>query len=587
MILNYHRRKPFLLCILVVLMITSLISACSSFEQTDQSLATSTLDVQYTPQPTLTIQPPTPAPPTATPSPSPTIEAATDDQKADAGMFVLAMNDGKFDQLYAYHPLNLPLTRLTKGDFDHADPAVNPNGTRIAFCAKPDGKWEVFTLDLLTGLQVQISRAEGYACAPTWSSDGLWLAYETLSNGKLVILLQSTIDTSKPPINLTDDFSNSFDPAWSPGGREIAFVTDRNGKLEIWKADLNAVENRLSPLLSSIEANFSSPAWSMDGRSLAWNKITDQTVVEKQDYAEDEAETLFAGSGIKPTWVSNDLGIAALLRTPNGYDLVTYHHDPTRLLFPPLYLPGNVTSVTWQSEPFVANVTAFLESINDESTVETDNDEAAIPQPTNGLASRVHLDNLKAPEAYLADSVATNYIIMREALDAELGWDFLGILQNAFVSLPADNQVNIQGKWLYTGRAISVNVDPFTAGWMQVSREDYTGRTFWRVWLKCMAQDGTCGAPLKEPVWDFYTRSNGDLAGYENGGDTGAMPEGYWFDFTAFALNYGWERIPADSNWRNYFPATNISIFALKDGLTWRQAMLLLYTSEELAGILQ
>ncbi|MEL7592084.1 MAG: hypothetical protein AAGU17_12415, partial [Anaerolineaceae bacterium] len=116
MILNYHRRKPFLLCILVVLMITSLISACSSFGQTDQSLATSTLDVQYTPQPTLTIQPPTPLPPTTTPSPSPTIEAATDDQKADAGMFVLAMNDGKFDQLYAYHPLNLPLTRLTKGD---------------------------------------------------------------------------------------------------------------------------------------------------------------------------------------------------------------------------------------------------------------------------------------------------------------------------------------------------------------------------------------------------------------------------------------------------------------------------------------
>jgi TolB protein len=582
-----HRCKFLLFILIVLLMMTSLISACSSFGQTDPQLPTLTTAVEITPQPTHTAQLPTPQPPTATPSPSPTIETTHNNQVADTGLFILAMNDGKYDHLFAYHPVNLPLTRITTGNYDHADPAVSPNGKSIAYCANPDGKWEVYVLDLLSGLQVQMSRADGYACAPTWSSDGLWLAYETLSNGKLVILLQSAVEPTQAPMNLTEDSSNSFDPAWSPGGREIAYVSDRNGRIEIWKADLDAVENRLAPLITSSEANYSSPAWSLDGQYLTWNKTTDQSVIEKQKFSEADQETLFAGAGLKPAWISNDLGIAALLYTPNGYELVTYHHDPTRLLFPALHLPGEITSFTWQSGPFVSNLTAYLQSITGEGVGEVNEDEEVTPVATNGLAARVHLNDLKAPEAYLADSVAYTFTAMREELENELGWDFLGILQNAIVTLPANSQVNIQGKWLYTGRAISVNLDPIDAGWMQVSREDYTGRTYWRVWLKCMTQDGTCGAPLKEPVWDFNARSNGDLAGYENGGDTGAMPEGFWFDFTAFALRYGWERIPADSNWRNYFPATNISIFALKNGLTWQQAILQLYTSEELEGNLR
>lgn len=279
-----HRRKIKLSLVVALMMTTSLLTGCSGSGQANQFMPTGTTFIENTPQPTHTIQPPTPIPPTATPSPAPGIEVAELTKSTNEGLFILAMNDGDYDHLYAYHPVNFPLTRLTNGDYDYADPAVSPNGEIIAYCANPDGRWEIFTLNLLTGLQVQVSHAGGYACAPTWSSDGLWLAYETPSNGKLVILLQSTLDIAQLPLNLTDNTSNSFDPAWSPGGREIAFVTDRNGRLEVWTANLDAVENRLAPLLTSTEANYSSPAWSLDGQSLAWNKVTDQQIIEKQSY---------------------------------------------------------------------------------------------------------------------------------------------------------------------------------------------------------------------------------------------------------------------------------------------------------------
>ena len=122
---------------------------------------------------------------------------------------------------------------------------------------------------------------------------------------------------------------------------------------------------------------------------------------------------------------------------------------------------------------------------------------------------------------------------------------------------------------------------------MVVSREEFAGDLYWRVWIKCKIQDGTCGEPLNSPVWDFKSRSSGKLLAYENGGEVVSAPSGYWVDFTELASRLGWERLPSLNNWRSYFPGILFNTFILRQGLSWQEALLDLYPQEQVNLIIR
>jgi TolB protein len=137
--------------------------------------------------------------------------------------------------------------------------------------------------------------------------------------------------------------------------------------------------------------------------------------------------------------------------------------------------------------------------------------------------------------------------------------------------------------WLYTGRAFSLNPLILSAGWMAAVREDFNGKTYWRLYLKARFQDGSAGIPLTQPIWDLNARFSGSPKAYEQGGQPGTIPSGYWIDLTEMAMNYGWERLPARTNWRNFFPGVRFNQFVIRDGLDWNQAMSQVYPPEALA----
>lgn len=502
------------------------------------------------------------------------------DEELEAGLFILAMGDGQYHHLFAYHPVYFPFTRISTGEWDYDDPAISPDGTRIAYCTRHAGNWNIAILDLQRNIETQVTKSSTYACAPSWSPDGQWLVYESVADGRLDIFLQSVTDLSIPPYRLTDTISNNFDPVWSPGGRKIAFVTDRTSRHEIWIADLDAPTDRMTAFLASEEADFASPHWSIDGKTLLYQKNAEQKTIEKKDVVEIASPPLNIGTGSLPTWATNNNGILAVLQSPNGYELVSYRKDPTRVLFPSVHLPDQVTAITWQSGAFVEHMKTFLTAVEIPASTTLYMPENMTQDPASGLVNRIYLDGIEAPEPYLSDAVNDNFNSLRSALEYELGWDFLGILENGSIALPDEPQAQKDEDWLYTGRAIAVNLAPLDAEWMTTNREDYNGRTYWRLWLKCREQNGTCGTPIKTPVWDFSARYNGDNEAFENGGQYSSPPAGYWLDFTAYALRYGWERLPADSNWRSYFPATQINIFVRSEGLTWQQAMRERYPAE-------
>ncbi|MBI3738025.1 MAG: hypothetical protein HY258_03145, partial [Chloroflexi bacterium] len=136
--------------------------------------------------------------------------------------------------------------------------------------------------------------------------------------------------------------------------------------------------------------------------------------------------------------------------------------------------------------------------------------------------------------------------------------------------------------WLYTGRAFAINSLMVNAGWMTVVREDIGAQTSWRLYLRAQIQDGSRGEPIHNPPWDLNARYELDPKTYEAGGQYAATPSGYWVDFTALAQAYGWERLPALPNWRNYYAGARFTEFAKTDGLDWYSAMLELYPAEAL-----
>jgi TolB protein len=205
------------------------------------------------------------------------------------------------------------------------------------------------------------------------------------------------------------------------------------------------------------------------------------------------------------------------------------------------------------------------------------------PEVPNGRHKVVPLIDVQAPFPQLHDMVDESFIALRQRLADEIGWDALSSLENGYVPLTSALSPGMLSDWLYTGRAFALNAQPINAGWMVVTREDYHQETYWRVYLRARFQDGSQGRPLYRLPWDFEARYQGDPQSYEQGGNTAeSISPGYWVDFTRLAESYGWDRLPALSNWRSAYPAARFNEFVLTEGLDWQEAMLEIYPFEVL-----
>ncbi len=501
-------------------------------------------------------------------------------QTFPGGVLILALQIGNTSHLYAWHPPDLPLTRLTTGDWMDVHPAVSPDGQRVAFASNRGGQWDIFILDLLSGEVTRLTDTPAYDGHPSWSPDGLWIAHDTYLDDNLEVVVRP-VDGSQAPIRLTYDPRPDFAPAWSPQGRRIAFVSSRSGEQEIWLADLDKVEDRFRNLSNNRQVEEDHPQWNTAGDALVWSGVEGG---EHRVYLWQEGRRAArAGPGDWAAWEPEGAQMATLLRQPNGDYLSAFRLSDGILTLPAEPLPGILRGLTWgnaalpdpppQAYRWAAEVTP------------TPLWTAALTPQSDLPPGRYHLAPLdvEAPYPYLHDAVDEAFRALRAQTAAAIGWDFLGALENAYLPLTAPAMPSLSGDWLYTGRAFAVSTAPMEAGWMLAVKETYGDETYWRLFLRPLRQDGSQGMPLTQLPWDFSARYSGDPQGYEQGGLLITNPpSGYWVDFTALAQTYGWQRLPSRPNWRTYFPGTRLSEFAMPQGLDWESALLQLYPPEML-----
>jgi TolB protein len=576
--------------------------ALPKFNEDIQALSTTTSTTTNTQEiaaptgeasPTSTRKPNDPSP-TPTPVPVHTSSAEIpykEEALLTSGVLFLALDDGTYSHLFAYHPQTLPLTRLTYGPWEDITPALNPDGNQLAFASNRNGYWNLYLLDLKSGQTVQLTDNPEYEAAPSWSPDGRWLVYETYvgEDGGGLELFILPIDGSSQSIRLTDHPGADHSPSWSPAGRQIAFVSQRSGEPEIWIADLDvAGEERFTNLSRSASTRESYPVWSPDGSRLAWssneNGYHNLYLWNPGDERVLGGTRTYIGGGSIPAWSPDGESILTLLLEPNDTYLIGYNLNQSILALPPIALPGMASAISWGSLDSGATVPGPFRALAAQTPPPAWQPALTLAEDVpDGRTILAQLDGVTAPYPRLNDMVDEAFAALRSRTAYDTGWDYLSTLENAYLPITSPSLPGTKEDWLYTGRAFAANTLPFNAGWMVVVREDYSQHTYWRVFLKTLSQDGSAGRPLYDQPWDFNARYTGNMQAYEQGGLLSKdIPPGFWVDFTQIARRFDWERLPALPIWSSSFHSARFNQFIFSSGLDWKSAMLEIYPDEVL-----
>jgi TolB protein len=170
------------------------------------------------------------------------------------------------------------VTQITSGSADHVMPAFSPDGKKIAYASNRDGKWDIYVVPVSGGPAVQLTRDSDHEIHPTFSPDGRQIAYCRFSNksGRWEIWVT---ELENPGVKRFLEYG--MFPRWSPdiASSKILFQrpTQRGSRLHgVWTVDyVNGEAINPTQVISASNAAVINPTWSPDGRYIAFATVLD------------------------------------------------------------------------------------------------------------------------------------------------------------------------------------------------------------------------------------------------------------------------------------------------------------------------
>lgn len=157
--------------------------------------------------------------------------------------------------------------QLTSTEAWEGQPALSPDGTRVAYAANLAGNVDVYVSDVHGGSPLRLTDDPATDASPAWFPDGRELAFASERSGESAIWR-----TGQYGGGATLLVSNAREPALSPDGTRIAFTRDANaGVPGIAVAPLAdpSQARRVSEASGDVWGE-THPAWSPDGRSICY-----------------------------------------------------------------------------------------------------------------------------------------------------------------------------------------------------------------------------------------------------------------------------------------------------------------------------
>jgi len=516
---------------------------------------------------------------------------------APPGRLIVSAENGGAWNIFAVDPNQHTWRKLAANIAPARDPAISPDGRTLAFRSKRDGTWDIYTLSTAGNNLARLTRGMIYSGAPVWSPDGKRIAFESYARGDLDVWVMNADGTQA--IDLTDsEKAHDYAPAWSPDGKWLAFVSWRTGTKQIFIVAADCKSACKATNLSQNKSDDHEPTWSPDGTKLAF--VSDRDGQRAIYVAEVEGRNAiapqlknarrvtFSGWDDSPAW------------SPDGKWLAFVSVRPTRQ---PIYIvaadgsgiprlvengPTFATSVTWSA----AGIAGAGEYANGNALYKEQPDLAPASTGHPYELRRITTIRLNSGLSKVSGRVADSLLALQTRIKQEVGYDFLAIVSDLLrpVEYKCDNTCDTLS-WHKSGRAVDTRLDYSDArgiGGLEVVREDQLGETYWRMYLKTAAQDGTQGEPLKDAPWDFSYRARWIVSQGE-GGTRKPVPYGFYVDYTELARQYGWERISSadseDLDWKTNKLGAEYWHYQKTQNLTWYLAMREVYSEAELKAL--
>ena len=199
-----------------------------------------------------------------------------------------------------------------------ADPAISPDGTRIAFSRTgPAGLPKIAVAPLSDPSQVRVLTGDGEGfwghTDPTWSPDGRTLCYAYFKN------LWMVPAEGGEATQLTTADANDEHPVWSPDGKNVFFSSPREGSSALWYVHVSGGSLRRLTAGTSMEDE---PSFSRSGHWLAYSTIDDNSDVVVLDRATGlRSEISGATDEFDPAVAPDGTMVAFVSDRGGGYDL--------------------------------------------------------------------------------------------------------------------------------------------------------------------------------------------------------------------------------------------------------------------------
>ncbi|HTQ53226.1 MAG TPA: hypothetical protein VMI94_02135 [Bryobacteraceae bacterium] len=214
------------------------------------------------------------------------------------------------------------------------EPAVSPDGTKVAFTSYARGNPAIFILSTDTGRRLPFyNQVASMNATPNFTPDGKQLLYSSTASGWAQIYI-ANIDGSNLK-RISDTRALEVEPKVNPKtGTEIAFVSGRSGPQQIYRMNIDGTDVQR---LTNGEGEASNPCWHPNGQVLAfaWTRgfATGNFNIFIMDVATRNFNQLTYGAGRNedPSWAPDGIHLAFMSTRTGTEQIWTMQADGKQL----------------------------------------------------------------------------------------------------------------------------------------------------------------------------------------------------------------------------------------------------------------
>lgn len=155
----------------------------------------------------------------------------------------------------------------------------SPDGAHLAYCAERGGQYDIYTISVDGGKEIQLTNLPGLDDGPEYSPDGKYIWFNSVRTGLMQVWRMEADGAN--PTHMVKEEANCWFPHVSPDGQWVVYIAYARGDVEPGDHPANKnVELRLIPaeggeskLIAKLfggQGTINVNSWSPDNRTIAF-----------------------------------------------------------------------------------------------------------------------------------------------------------------------------------------------------------------------------------------------------------------------------------------------------------------------------